>query len=468
MEGATTDDVISRDHSINRNTPVIDQKILSLPVFQPPLLSVAGTGIVCLVSLRRLPFSYGLHLSPSFSIIALTVVDLYTFVRQRDPCSYGGCFPSGSATEIQTEIGLEITNRYPFRINLRVIDELPDQLQERHFLIKEKMRAGESKTVYYRIRPTRRGEYIFHAINAYVKGPFRFVIRRRIMGDKQVARVYPSFLFLRQFEFQAHFSNQGGANLKKVRRSGSSMEFEQIRDYVNGDDIRSINWRATAKNAGQLMINSYTDEKSQQIYCVIDKGRVMKMPFNGLTLLDYAINAALMMTGVALAKQDKTGLISFGDKAGDFLPASHQSFQMNSILNSLYNLQTKFAETDYAPLHGLIKTRINQRSLLVLFTNFESLDSLKRQLPYLRSLSTKHLLLVVFFENTPLAEMADQSPVNMESLYEKVIAEKFILEKKLIVKELQRYGIIALLTAPDKLTVNVVNKYLEIKERREI
>ena len=424
--------------------------------------------IVCLVLSYGLPVLFNIALIGLLFIVVLSIVDYILLFRQRNPILIRRLLPDRLSNGDVNSIGLEITNHYPFRINLRVIDELPDQLQIRDFLLKEKLRAGETKTTSYNIRPTQRGEYIFHAINAFVKGPFRFVVRRKIIGDKQVARVYPSFLFLRQFEFQAHFSNQGGANLKKVRRSGSSMEFEQIRDFVNGDDIRSINWRATAKNAGQLMINSYTDEKSQQIYCVIDKGRVMKMPFYGLTLLDYAINAALMMTGVALARQDKTGLISFAEKTGDFLPASHQSFQMNSILNSLYNLQTKFAETDYAPLHSLIKTRINQRSLLVLFTNFESLDSLRRQLPYLRSIASKHLLLVVFFENTPLTQMADQSPLNMEGLYEKVIAEKFILEKKLIVKELQRYGIIALLTAPDKLTVNVVNKYLEIKERREI
>ncbi|HMG66323.1 MAG TPA: hypothetical protein VK588_01515, partial [Chitinophagaceae bacterium] len=167
-------------------------------------------------------------------------------------------------------------------------------------------------------------------------------------------------------------------------------------------------------------------------------------------------------------RQDKAGLISFGDKAGDFLPANHRSIQMASIVQALYNLNTKFLESDFAFLHKLIKTNITQRSLLILFTNFESLTALGRQLPYLRNISQKHLLMVVFFENTSIRTLASGQAENVETLYEKVIAEKFMLEKKLIVKELQRYGIAALLTAPEKLSVDVVNKYLEIKARREI
>jgi uncharacterized protein (DUF58 family) len=210
------------------------------------------------------------------------------------------------------------------------------------------------------------------------------------------------------------------------------------------------------------------DEKSQQIYCIIDKGRVMKMPFGGLTLLDYAVHATLILSGVAISRQDKSGLITFGDRAGDFIPANYRATQMNNILNALYKLETHFPESDYAFLHALIKRRIPQRSLLILFTNFESLNSLSRQLPYFRNIAKKHLLLVVFFENTSLRTLASVEARNTEQLYEKVIAEKFVLEKKAIVKELQRYGINALLTIPEKLTVDLVNKYLQIKARREI
>jgi uncharacterized protein (DUF58 family) len=305
-------------------------------------------------------------------------------------------------------------------------------------------------------------------VQVFIKSPLRLIVRRRTVPARCTIKVFPSFLHLRQFEFQAHITDPGNLGFKQVRKTGHSLEFEQIREYVAGDDLRSINWKATARTGGQLMINNYTDEKSQQVYCILDKGRVMKMPFDGMTLLDHAIHASLVLSNVALSRQDKSGLISFGEKGGEFIPANHRTIQMNSILNALYNLETRFLESDYSFLHTLVKTRVTQRSLLILFTNFESLNALNRQLPYLRNISRKHLLLVVFFENTSLEALASEPADDVERLYEKVIAEKFILEKKLIVKELQRYGIHALLTAPAKLTIDVINKYLQIKARREI
>jgi uncharacterized protein (DUF58 family) len=194
----------------------------------------------------------------------------------------------------------------------------------------------------------------------------------------------------------------------------------------------------------------------------------MKMPFEGLTLLDYSINAALMLSRVALVKQDKAGLVTFGDQIGSFLPADHKAIQMASILDALYNQETNFLESDYEKLYALIRTRITQRSLIVLFTNFETFSSMKRQLPYIQTIVKSHLLLVVLFENTELGELTEAGVKDIEGLYSKTIAGKFIYEKRLIVKELQQFGISTILTKPQQLTINAVNKYLEIKARQAI
>ena len=142
--------------------------------------------------------------------------------------------------------------------------------------------------------------------------------------------------------------------------------------------------------------------------------------------------------------------------------------QMTSILEILYNQQTRFQETDYEKLHALVRTRITQRSLIVLFTNFESLSGLKRELPSIRAIARNHLLLVVFFENTGLKQIQTSGPGDIEGLYIKTIAEKFAYEKRLIVKELNQHGILTILTPPENLTVQTVNKYLEIKARQAI
>jgi uncharacterized protein (DUF58 family) len=257
------------------------------------------------------------------------------------------------------------------------------------------------------------------------------------------------------------------AGVKKVRKLGHSMEFEQIKEYVRGDDYRTINWKATARKQ-DLMVNNYTDERSQQIYCLINKGRVMKMPFNGLTLLDYAINATLVLSNVALVRQDKAGLITFEKNLDTFLQADKKPTQMNQVLETLYRQKTDFLEADYEKLFSIIRNRITNRSLLVLFTNFESMESLQRELPALKKMAKYHLLLVIFFENTELKTLLDTKASKLEDIYIKTIAEKFIFEKKLMVKELHKHGIPSILTTPEGLTVNTVNKYLELKTRMSI
>jgi len=177
------------------------------------------------------------------------------------------------------------------------------------------------------------------------------------------------------------------------------MEFEQIKEYVRGDDYRTINWKATARKEG-LMVNNYTDERSQQIYCLINKGRVMKMPFNGLTLLDYAINTSLVLSNIALVKHDKAGVITFEKNLDTFLLADKKPTQMNLVLESLYKQKTDFLESDFEKLFSAIRNRITNRSLLVLFTNFESLESLQREMTALKKIAKYHLLLVILFEHS--------------------------------------------------------------------
>ncbi|MFK7747912.1 MAG: DUF58 domain-containing protein, partial [Kordia sp.] len=245
---------------------------------------------------------------------------------------------------------------------------------------------------------------------------------------------------------------------------GHTMEFEQIKEYVIGDDLRTINWKATAKQR-QLMVNQYQDEKSQPGYSVIDKGRMMKMPFDELSLLDYAINATLVMSNVVLKKQDKAGMFSFSKKVDNMVIAEKRSSQMNLILEALYNVKTDFYESDFGRLYANIKQNIKHRSLLLLYTNFETVEALNRQLPYLKGIAKSHLLVVVFFKNTELNQLIENDAATIQEAYDKVIAEKFSFEKRLIVNELKKYGIHSILTTPENLTIDAINKYLEMKAR---
>ena len=400
-------------------------------------------------------------------MIALVVFDyLFLFIIGRSPSAKRNMADRLSNGD-NNKIELLVKNEMPFTVEMELIDELPVQFQKRDWLVKQRFGAKEQKKIVYMLRPTERGEYNFGRIIIYVKSLLGLLMRRHNIEAETTVPVYPSFMQLRKYELLSHTSIQSEHGNKRMRKIGHSMEFEQIKEYVRGDDIRTINWKATARK-GSLMVNNYTDEKSQQVYCVIDKGRLMKMPFNNLTLLDYAINSTLVLSSVCLEKQDRVGLLTFSNRPGTLLAADRKPIQRENILQLLYNQETAFLESDFEMLYMQVRNRIKQRSLLVLFTNFESLSGLKRQLNYLRSIARHHLLMVVFFENTELHQLSQLDAQNIEEVYIKTIAEKFAYEKRLIVKELMKHGILSILTAPENLTINTVNKYLELKARQAI
>lgn len=364
----------------------------------------------------------------------------------------------------ENEINIVINNQYSYPIYSKIIDEIPFQFQQRNFEVKRKIKALGKDNYTYLLRPTERGEYSFGNLNIYAASPLRLVSRRFTYNKNQMVPTYPSYMQLRKYDLMAFSNNLFQYGLKKIRRIGHTMEFEQIKDYVQGDDLRTINWKATAKKS-QLMVNQFQDEKSQNVYMIIDKGRVMKMPFNGLSLLDYAINATLVLSNVILKKQDKAGMFTFSKKVENRVVAEKRQSQMQQIMESLYNIKTDFFESDFSRLYIDVKKHINQRSLIMLYTNFETLDGLYRQLPYLKGIAKNHLLVVVFFNNTELDELIQQKSKTVQEIYDKVIAEKFAFEKRLIVNELRKYGIYSVLTKPENLTLDTINKYLEIKAR---
>jgi len=402
-----------------------------------------------------------------FGFLSLILTDLILLFRVRK--GFGGerIAPDRLSNGDENEIGIALENFYSFPVTLRLFDELPHQFQKRDLEFNLTLKAGESKRLSYFLRPVKRGEYSFGAVNVFVRSPLGIFSRRFRFSSDKLVPVYPSYLQMRKYELLAIHHRLTETGIKKIRRIGQNQEFELIKEYVSGDDFRTVNWKATSRRS-RLMVNQFQDERSQQVYSLIDKGRVMQMPFNGMSLLDYAINATLVVSNIAVKKSDKAGLITFQDRIGSLLPAGRTNNQMAAIQEVLYNQKTAFLETDYSALYNTVRRKISHRSLLLLFTNFESIYALQRQLPYLINMAHQHLLVVIFFENTELKEWIEQPAEDLKRIYHKAIAERFSFEKKMIVKELQKHGIQSILTAPEKLTINTINKYLELKARNLI
>ncbi|BAV06080.1 Uncharacterized conserved protein, DUF58 family, contains vWF domain [Filimonas lacunae] len=397
--------------------------------------------------------------------VGITVLlDLVIVYSKKQPVTVNRLCAERFSNGDENKVVLEINNHLPYKVTLEIIDELPFQFQLRNWKRRGVAETGIS-AIEYTLKPLERGVYTFGIVNVFVTGVLRMVVRHIRTGEEKEAATYPSYMQMRRFQLMAATNQLQEAGSRQMRKLGNSLEFEQIREYVLGDDYRTINWKASArKNA--IMVNNFMDERSQQVICVIDKGRTMKMPFEGMSLLDYAINASLVLSNVVLHKQDKAGLLTFGSTVDQYIAPDKKATQLGYILEALYRQETNFMDSDFEALYSTIRYRVKQRSLLLLFTNFESMYGMERQLPYLKKLSTNHPLLVIFFENTELGELINQRAQNLEEIYQQTIASKFAFEKRQMVRELNKHGIMAMLTTPQKLTVNALNKYFELKARQ--
>ena len=425
--------------------------VLAAGYFVPPLF-IIGVVLLCVLAL-------------------LTLADFILLYHRRGMRAervIGNRLSNGDDNDVR----IRLESSYPFATRIEVIDEAPFIFQRRDISYRFPLAARADTTLVYQLRPTRRGVYGFGRIRVFVCTKIGLAERRFTQGEPVDVAVYPSFLRLRQYELLAISDNLTETGAKRIRRVGNQTEFEHIEEYTPGADFRTINWKASARRH-QLMVNIYQDERSQRVYSIIDKGRVMQQAFQGMTLLDYSINAALALSFVAMRKMDNAGLITFHQQFDSFVPADRRSNHIQTLMDTLYSQQTTFGETDFSALCTSVSRHISRRSLLVLYTSFGSMSAMQRQLPYLRQLSRRHCLLVVFFEdddlrafaNPPSAALPSQGPDSIETLYQRTIAEKFEYEKRLIVSTLQQNGIYALLTSPSRLSIAVINKYLELKSR---
>ncbi|MCI5054878.1 MAG: DUF58 domain-containing protein [Flavobacteriales bacterium] len=397
-------------------------------------------------------------------LLAVVCIDYILIVTQRKKIRASRKTSSILSLGDENKVTLKVFNHSPIRLNARIIDELPVQLQRRDFSKQLSLKANDFEEFSYFITPKERGDFQFGNTQVFIETLLGLIALKLESKTQQSVKTYPSIIQMKNLELLAFSAMTVSYGVKKIRRIGHSYEFEQIKNYVFGDDTRSINWKASSRR-GEIMVNQYEDEKSQQIYCLIDKSRNMRMPFNGLSLIDYAINATLAISNIALKKQDKAGMISFAEKIDTVIPSARSFRHLSKIMEALYNEKFNDTEADYQKVFHASRNVIHGRSLILLFTNFESKYALERNLPILRKLSRQHLLVVLFFENTEIEEYSQKPVETVLDIYQQTMARKFIQEKDQIIKELSKHGIQAVKSKPQDLALNTVNKYLELKSR---
>jgi uncharacterized protein (DUF58 family) len=424
-----------------------------------------GIGI-CIVLLFILSFIFPQLLPLAYLLISLftliTCIDIVLLYQNKNGIKAYRTMPEKLSNSDFNDIIINCKNFYSFNIDIKIIDEIPFQFQKRDFEINGNIKSYENVNFHYQLKPNKRGEYHFGKINIFCSNFIGLVSRKYSIQQSKFVSVFPSYIQMRQYEFMAFSPHLTQAGFKKIRKIGHSLEFEKIKEYVFGDDTRTLNWKASARK-GALMVNQMQDEKSQPVYALIDKGRVMKMPFLGLSLLDYSINSTLAIANIVLKKGDKFGLITYNNKISTIVKAENKNHQLKIINENLYNQKTKWLESDIEKLYTTVRNNINQRSLLLWYSNFETLDAMRKSLPIIHLLNKSHLVVCIIFKNTEFDKFLNEPLNNVRQAYYKGVAEKLNLDKKQIVKELRQHGVETIYTAPENLSIESINLYLSIK-----
>lgn len=361
-------------------------------------------------------------------------------------------------------VTIKVTNNSKKFIHLEITDDYPRQFLSSLTRLSFLIPPYESRSANYYVTPLNRGDYEFGSIWLRISSQWKISQKQIYVNGKANIKVYPNLLAISKYELFARKGRLHEVGLKPSRRVGQGTMFESLREYVPDDDYKKINWKATARR-GKLISQEYETEKDQNVIFLIDTARMMVGEFEGLSRLDYALNATLLLSYVALAKGDKVGLILFSNEVESYLPPRRGKEHLSRITEELYNANGRLVEPDYGRAFRYLGFKHRRRSLLILFTNFFSAGQSRALITYMHHLHLVHLPLCVTMKDSALIKKAESFPENSAAVYEKGIAEGLLQEKERTLYQLKRSGSLILDLYPHELSPTLIRTYLDIKLR---
>ena len=373
-------------------------------------------------------------------------------------------------------VRVTVTNRSPRAVFVQVRDESPDSFGPQPLImtgatsteaLRPKGALISPRTDYafnYSVHPPRRGDYAFGYTNLRWWSHLGLLIRQARFDTRAPVKVYPNLLNLKRYELLARRGHLAQIGLRPVRRLGSGSEFERLREYEADDDYRRIDWNATARR-GKPITREYQIERSQNVVCIIDAGRLMRAPVGDLTKLDYAVNTALMLCYAALLRGDKVGLLSYADEVSTWLAPRAGQGQFHRMLALLYNVNAQPVESNIARAVAWLGTQQRKRALLVFFTDLAAGITADAIVQRVTPLYPRHVPLVVTVGDPSTAAITRATLRSTGDVYRRVIAEQTLDARALLLEKLRARGALTLDAPADQLTAAVVNRYLEIKAR---
>lgn len=368
---------------------------------------------------------------------------------------------------VANQVGLEVEYRGGHRTRIVLRDEPPPEFAVADRRLRAAINAGETLTLQYTVVPPRRGVFGFGAIHLRYRGRLGLAVRQARFDAAQDVKVYPDVQAVSRFEALARVGRLRDLGLKFSRLRGTGTNFESVREYVPGDEFRWINWKATARR-GKPQSNEYQIEQTQNVFILLDLGRMMVTRCGNLARIDHAINAALMLAHVAADKGDRVGAIAFGREIAGYLAPGKGRAQTARLIDFLYPLQPEMVESDYARAFRFFAAKNHKRSLVCVFTDLIDEEISGLLLAHLAALAPAHIPVCITLRDPLLDRAARAAIEEPRTVYTKAVAEQVLADRAKARRFLERRGVIAIDVPPEELTVAVVNKYVDLKERGRI
>lgn len=420
------------------------------------LLPLALTDLAPGISLLTLVLLLG--------VAALAVVDWRVTARP-DRIAVRRTVADRLSLGAENAVALTLLNRGPRPlVVLRLRDESPVEFRAGETFLAGTVEAGGELSLRYTLTPPRRGDYRFGRLVVRYGSALGLFERQHAYPIERDVRVYPNLLDIQRYELLVRRGLEMEAGTRVARRFGAGTELERLREYVPDDELRRVNWKATARR-GVAISNEYETERSQNVVVLLDAGRLMGAVADGLTKLDHALNAGLMLTYAAGRRGDRVSLLAYADRVAAFLPPRRGKRAFLAILEALYRLEPELTESDHARAFSYLHGRGLQRSLLVLFTDLSEPEPSRALVGHLARAARQHLVALVTVTDPSITVPAYREPRDAQQLYEKVVAERLLAERRQVLATLGGRGIITLDLPANQLSAQVVATYLELKAR---
>ncbi|HEX9544649.1 MAG TPA: DUF58 domain-containing protein [Pyrinomonadaceae bacterium] len=433
-------------------------------VFSKLFYLLIAAGLVVLSFSWGRPWLRWAALAYDIALIVLAIIDARRSQLPKDVVitrTFNGRFAVGA----ETEVSVNIRNAQPHAISLIIKDEYPPQMKLSGLReAKIRLDARTSAALVYGLTPARRGQFEFGKIAVRFLSRLNLVWCQSSVGEATTVKVYPNMRRAREAELKALGARSLVATHRKTSWRGEGREFESLRDYVRGDELRHISWTATARR-GKLTTRQYQIERDQTILIAIDGGRLMTARIDQETKLDSAVHAALALMSAAARAGDNAGLLVFGRKIKSFLPPSRGREHMDAVLESLYAVEPEMIEPSYSRAFEFIAANSKRRSLVVLLTDLVDEEGSKELLTSLKLLRPRHLPLVVTIADRDLRAVVSEAPATVKDLFTQSVAEEIMYLREAALRRVESQGGLALDVTAAGLAPALLEKYLQVKER---